>query len=290
MKPTLVLEWKQKVVECCHQNNYPVTASPLFLELKRMVIETDWSEFPDDKFNRWSGYTDCLFVALGIVTLEVIRQKTRLNIQLELCKHDHKTDQTWCPPCDDLKDRILYVDLHELKRAKTDNEHVFKEYCKLIATKFQEHDILPEFLDHFARHMSEMIAICLSGTVPHKSKLRSLINFAFIGIAMLDEDLTFLECIATMNAYHQRPGVSSVNQAGEFKLATQTEVPGRKYQKREYCKAECPIQLLLNAVGSIVNIKQEVCQTRCVKSAWEFHDWLQQNSFRIIKEDEKNTV
>ncbi len=62
------------------------------------------------------------------------------------------------------------------------------------------------------------------------------------------------------------------------------------YQKREFCKAVgCPIQELLDDYPKIPTpqiraIQKTVCQNGCLHTAWEFHDWLQRQGFKIVKE------
>ena len=51
-----------------------------------------------------------------------------------------------------------------------------------------------------------------------------------------------------------------------------------EYKKREFCKA-------MKCAGLEFTF---LCPQNCKYSAWEFHDWLQKNNFKIIKNlDEK---
>lgn len=65
---------------------------------------------------------------------------------------------------------------------------------------------------------------------------------------------------------------------------------GRPYQKREFCKDQCPIQNIIDEMlhhgKDIKEVKDSICKKHCVKTTWEFHDWLQRKGFKIIKEDE----
>ncbi len=59
------------------------------------------------------------------------------------------------------------------------------------------------------------------------------------------------------------------------------------YQTREYCKdIQCPVQLELNAQppGSeeYERIRQR-CRTNCLHTTWEFHHWLIEKGYLIIR-------
>ena len=67
----------------------------------------------------------------------------------------------------------------------------------------------------------------------------------------------------------------------------------REYEKREFCNAECPLQqflindFILGCCPEVSkNLRKIICKEYCVKSAWDFHDWLKRKGFKIIKEDE----
>jgi len=58
-----------------------------------------------------------------------------------------------------------------------------------------------------------------------------------------------------------------------------------EYKKREFCKAiECKIQAQIDKG----NMTKDFCVTHCIKTAWEFHDWLQKNGFSLMKESVLN--
>ena len=61
------------------------------------------------------------------------------------------------------------------------------------------------------------------------------------------------------------------------------------YQRREYCKdVACPVQLELNAQvpGSeeYERIRQ-TCRTSCVHTTWEFHHWLIDKGYLIVRSE-----
>ncbi len=65
--------------------------------------------------------------------------------------------------------------------------------------------------------------------------------------------------------------------------------PPRFYEKREFCKAmKCKRLETLNEefesdrFGGVV-LGKELCKSDCMYSAWQFHDWLQENGFNIVK-------
>jgi len=60
-----------------------------------------------------------------------------------------------------------------------------------------------------------------------------------------------------------------------------------EYKKREFCNdVKCPVQLELNAQkpGSeeYARIRQ-TCQTDCKHTTWEFHHWLIEKSYLILR-------
>lgn len=95
----------------------------------------------------------------------------------------------------------------------------FKAYCKIIADKIKEYRKTPDFLDHFAKNMRETVDMCLSRNFPHKAKLVSLVNFAFIACFILEDDIIFEDCLKVMEEYHTRSNVFSVGRNGEVKNA-----------------------------------------------------------------------
>ena len=59
------------------------------------------------------------------------------------------------------------------------------------------------------------------------------------------------------------------------------------YKKREFCKdVRCPVQLALNSQkeGSAQYEKiRQTCKTNCEHTAWEFHHWLIEKGYLIVK-------
>lgn len=59
------------------------------------------------------------------------------------------------------------------------------------------------------------------------------------------------------------------------------------YQRREYCKdIKCPIQTLLDNQESQSDDYEEIrkiCRTSCLHSTYEFHHWLIEKKYLIVK-------
>jgi hypothetical protein len=65
-------------------------------------------------------------------------------------------------------------------------------------------------------------------------------------------------------------------------------IPGYvDYQRREYCKAvKCPVQLELDAAEQGSDEYEKIrsrCSTACVHTTWEFHHWLIENGYEVVK-------
>ncbi len=60
-----------------------------------------------------------------------------------------------------------------------------------------------------------------------------------------------------------------------------------EYKTREYCNAvQCPVQLELNALvpGSEEYERlRATCRTSCRHTAWEFHHWLLEKGYLVIR-------
>jgi hypothetical protein len=53
-----------------------------------------------------------------------------------------------------------------------------------------------------------------------------------------------------------------------------------EYQKREFCKdVKCKYLKI-----QVLEALREECRKHCPHSAWKFHQWLQKNGYKIIKE------
>ena len=61
----------------------------------------------------------------------------------------------------------------------------------------------------------------------------------------------------------------------------------RDYERREYCKdIACPVQLLLDKQSPDSEGYQEVwelCINSCIHSTYEFHHWLIEKGFLVVK-------
>jgi len=59
------------------------------------------------------------------------------------------------------------------------------------------------------------------------------------------------------------------------------------YQRREFCKdIQCPVQVLLDkqdpesaAYGEI----RSICMSDCIHSTYEFHHWLIEHGFEVVR-------
>lgn len=65
-------------------------------------------------------------------------------------------------------------------------------------------------------------------------------------------------------------------------------VPGfSDYKRREYCNSiKCPVQMQMN--GACEGTKEydalrATCQKKCIHTAYEFHHWLIENGFLVVK-------
>jgi hypothetical protein len=59
------------------------------------------------------------------------------------------------------------------------------------------------------------------------------------------------------------------------------------YQRREYCKdVQCPIQILLDkekAGSEGYEFVRKICSTSCIHTCHEFHAWLINHSFEVVR-------
>jgi hypothetical protein len=64
-----------------------------------------------------------------------------------------------------------------------------------------------------------------------------------------------------------------------------------EYTRREYCHAvNCPIQLLLNKEVEKSPEYEEIraiCSSNCLHSTYEFHHWLIEKGYLIVRPKEK---
>lgn len=60
-----------------------------------------------------------------------------------------------------------------------------------------------------------------------------------------------------------------------------------EYQRREFCKdVKCPLQLELNAqIEGTQSYEQtrKKCSTACLCTTWQFHHWLIEKGYLIVK-------
>ena len=61
----------------------------------------------------------------------------------------------------------------------------------------------------------------------------------------------------------------------------------RDYKRREYCNSiKCPVQMQMNEKGEKskeYEALRETCQKKCVHTTYEFHHWLIENGFLVVK-------
>ena len=59
------------------------------------------------------------------------------------------------------------------------------------------------------------------------------------------------------------------------------------YKTREFCKeVECVVQMRLNRQdvnSNEYNEIRKVCRRDCIHSAWEFHHWLMDKGYSIVR-------
>jgi len=59
------------------------------------------------------------------------------------------------------------------------------------------------------------------------------------------------------------------------------------YQRREYCKdIQCPVQVLLDKQPPDSAEYEEVraiCKTNCIHTTYEFHHWLIEKGFLVVR-------
>ncbi len=59
------------------------------------------------------------------------------------------------------------------------------------------------------------------------------------------------------------------------------------YQRREYCKdMQCPLQIELNALengSEAYEEKRNICKTKCIHTTYEFHHWLIEHNYLIVR-------
>ncbi len=60
-----------------------------------------------------------------------------------------------------------------------------------------------------------------------------------------------------------------------------------EYQRREYCKdVECPIQMIMNNKeqdSAEYNELRRICQDNCLHTTYEFHHWLVDKGYLLVR-------
>ena len=58
-----------------------------------------------------------------------------------------------------------------------------------------------------------------------------------------------------------------------------------EYQSRQFCKEECYIQDLIDNDGNTEEVKKMLKDRNCRDGcrAYEFHQWLKENGYKIVK-------
>jgi hypothetical protein len=81
---------------------------------------------------------------------------------------------------------------------------------------------------------------------------------------------------------------------GGVKPTGEAEYEGVPYQKREYCRdVRCPLQLELDAQtpGSEDYERiRTICQTACRHTAYEFHHWLIDKGYLLVRPEQSPSV
>jgi hypothetical protein len=66
-----------------------------------------------------------------------------------------------------------------------------------------------------------------------------------------------------------------------------------EYKRREFCKhLQCPVQLELNAKEQGCQDYEKIrqtCKTNCRYSTYQFHHWLIEKGYLIVRPENQNT-
>ncbi|MCZ7392080.1 MAG: hypothetical protein ABOK23_10555 [Candidatus Methanoperedens sp.] len=64
-----------------------------------------------------------------------------------------------------------------------------------------------------------------------------------------------------------------------------------EYKRREYCNdVQCPVQMLMNKKSQDsdeYNELREICQKNCMHTTYEFHHWLIENGYLLVRPERK---
>jgi len=71
-------------------------------------------------------------------------------------------------------------------------------------------------------------------------------------------------------------------------------IPGTiDYQRREFCKdIRCPIQVQLDKAAPKSKDYDDIrgiCQSHCIHTTYEFHHWLIEHGYEVVRPDKKQT-
>lgn len=64
-------------------------------------------------------------------------------------------------------------------------------------------------------------------------------------------------------------------------------MPAREYKRREFCNdIKCKVQMLMSSEkegSQKYEQLRELCKSNCIHSTYEFHHWLIDKGFKIVK-------
>jgi len=64
----------------------------------------------------------------------------------------------------------------------------------------------------------------------------------------------------------------------------------KEYGSREFCNdVNCPVQTTLNAIKEkteTYELIRQTCRTACRYSTWQFHHWLIEKGYLIVKQED----
>jgi hypothetical protein len=64
-----------------------------------------------------------------------------------------------------------------------------------------------------------------------------------------------------------------------------------EYKRREYCNdVKCPVQMLMNRKtqdSAEYNELREICQKNCLHNTYEFHHWLIEKGYLLVRPEKK---
>ena len=64
-----------------------------------------------------------------------------------------------------------------------------------------------------------------------------------------------------------------------------------EYKRREYCNdVKCPVQMIMNRKeqdSADYNELREICQKNCIHTTYEFHHWLTDKGYLLVRPERK---